>query len=132
YLPGRAIRGDHSDDTWGELAARKVKADVVEVGVAPTVHDDLVPRTVKEAANARMGHKPPVGLPAQEQSIARRDDKQAPIGQEVDAKGKGLDAGDDFARALEIDGNDFLSAPVGEPQTVLVPARRLTEHEASQ
>src|SRR6266487_4462793 len=76
YLPGRAIRGDQSDDPGGELAAWKVKADVVEVGVAPTVHDDLVPGVVREAGQVGMGYKRPIGLPAQEKSIAPRDDQQ--------------------------------------------------------
>src|SRR5207244_5926760 len=57
YLPGRAIRGDQSDDPRGELAAWKVKDDVVEVGVAPTVHDDLVRGVVSEASPVGICHQ---------------------------------------------------------------------------
>src|SRR6266581_1175036 len=81
YLPGRAMRGDQSDDAGGELAAWKVKADVVDVGVAPTIHDDLVPGVIREASQVSICYQRPIGLHAEEQSIARRDDKQAPIGQ---------------------------------------------------
>ena len=35
----------------------------------------------------------------------------------------------DLALALEIDGDDLVRAPVGEPQPALVPARRLAERE---
>ena len=125
----RAIRGDQSQDSGDELAARKIKADVVDVGVTPTVHDYLVPGAVREAAHVGMCHKRPVGLPAEEKPIARRDDEKAPVGQPVDAEWKGRHADDDVALALEIDGNDLLRAPVAEPETVIVPPWRLAERE---
>jgi hypothetical protein len=72
-----------------------------------------------------MGHKLPIGLPAQEKPLAPRDDEQAPIGQPVDAKGKrGRNVNDDLALALQIDGNNLLRTPVREPQTAIVPTRR--------
>ncbi len=66
-----------------------------------------------------MDHQRPVG------SLRRttRDDEQAPIGQPVDAEWESGHAEDDVAVAVEIDGNDLLHAPVGEPQAVLVPTR---------
>src|SRR5215831_6422729 len=57
-----------------------------------------------------------------------------PGGQKVDAHGKRgkRDADDHFALALEIDSKDLLRAPVGEPETVRVPAWRLAEGDAGQ
>ena len=52
---------------WGELAAWKGKALVVEVGVASPVDHDLVPRVpfLSEAAQVGVGHQLPAGLHAQ-------------------------------------------------------------------
>jgi hypothetical protein len=69
-----------------------------------------------------MSRERAVGLAAKEDPIACRDDEQPPVGQKVDAEGKRLHLRDDLARALEIDGDDLLRAPVREPQSVLVPA----------
>ncbi|HEX6556036.1 MAG TPA: hypothetical protein VF026_24975 [Ktedonobacteraceae bacterium] len=40
---------------------------------------------------------------------------------------RGRDANDDFALALDIEGQDLLRTPVGEPQTVSVPTWQLAE-----
>src|SRR5688572_25043315 len=77
-----------------------------------------------------MGYKRTVWLPAQQEPIARRDDEQAPIRQPVDAEWERGHADDDFAVALEIGGYDLLGAPVGEPETAIVPAWRLAELDA--
>jgi hypothetical protein len=39
---------------------------------------------------------------------------------------------DDLAVAVQIDRDDLLRAPVGEPQAVFVPAGRLNIREATQ
>ena len=47
----RAIGGDQRDDSGGELlTGEQVEAAAVDIGVATTVHDDLVPALVCEAA----------------------------------------------------------------------------------
>ena len=73
-------------NSGGELASRKVKAGVADIGVAPTVHDDVVPGMLREAAQVGMGHERPVMLPSQQEPIACQDDKQTPIGEPVDAE----------------------------------------------
>ena len=73
----------------------------------------------------------PLGLSAQEQPSAARDEKQAPIRQPVDAEWERRHADDDFALARKIDGNDLVRAPVREPKTVLVPTWRFTERETT-
>src|SRR5439155_13952108 len=88
HLSGRAVGRDESDDSGGELAAGKVKADVVDVGIAPTVHDDVVPGMVGEIAQIGVRHDRAVGLPAKQTPIARRDDQQASIAKPVDAEWK--------------------------------------------
>src|SRR5918995_693971 len=80
HLLSRTIGGDQREDSGGELAAWEVEAGVAYVGVAPTVHDDVVPGALGEGAQVGTGHKRLVGLPAQQEPIARRDDEQAPIG----------------------------------------------------
>ena len=60
-------------------------------------------------------------------------DQQPAVGQPVDReRERRRDAGDDLAVALEIDGDDLLRAPVGEPQAAVVPARRLADREPGQ
>src|SRR5215203_2233398 len=132
YLPNRTIGSDQCEDSGGELATWEVEAYVADVSVATTVHGNVVPGVVREAAQVGMGYQRPVGLPAQQKPISRRDYDQAPIWQPVDAKWERRYADDDFALALEIDGNDLLRAPVREPETLIVPARRLAERDAGQ
>ena len=78
-----------------------------------------------------MGHQRPIGLLAQEEAFAARDHEEAPVGQPIDGeRDGGGDADHDLAPAFEIDRDDLLRAPVAEPETVLVPARRLSYREA--
>jgi hypothetical protein len=71
YLPSRAIGGDQREDSGDELALREVEAGVADVDVAPTVHDNVDPGVVRDAAQVGMDHQRPVGLPAQQKPIAR-------------------------------------------------------------
>src|SRR5262249_8805028 len=113
HLSSGSITRDEGDDS----------GDTIDVGVAAAVDDDLVPRLVGEAAQVGMRHERAVELLAQETTLAPRDDQQAAIRQPVDAEWKTKrSAGDDLAVAVKIDRRDFLSAPVREPETVLVPA----------
>ena len=129
-LSNGAVGRDHRDHSGRELAVGKVEADVVRVGVAPAVDDDLVPGVLGEDAQVGLGRERPVGLHAEQTPFGGRDDEQGPVGQPVDAERKRLNLGDDLAPAVEIDGDQLLRAPVGQPETAVVPARRLGEREA--
>ena len=56
---GPSVGGDQREDSGGELASREVKAGGADVGVSPTVHDDVVPGVVVEAAQVGVGHQRP-------------------------------------------------------------------------
>src|SRR5215218_9088604 len=43
HLSSRGVGGEKGEDSGGELAFREFEADVADVGVAPAVHDDVVP-----------------------------------------------------------------------------------------
>jgi len=77
HLPSRAIGVDQSDGPGGEFpAGHKVEARAVDVGVAATIHHQLVPRgPLGDAGQIGVGHQRAVGLPAQEKPIARGDDQ---------------------------------------------------------
>jgi hypothetical protein len=126
HLASGAVGGDQRDQAGGELAGGEVEADVVDVGVAATVDDDVVPGVLAQRAKVAVGHQRPVGLTAQEPPPGRRDGQQPAIGQVADAH-QGLDARDHVAPALQIDGKDLLRPPVRDPQPAVVPPRRLGE-----
>ena len=87
---------------------------------------------VRQAGQVGVGHQRPVRLLAQQPAVARRDDEQPAVGQPVDAHRKRgeINPGHHLRPALTIDGDHLLRAPIGQPQTVLVPAQRLTEGKA--
>ena len=116
-----------------ELAAREVEPDVVDVGVAPTVDDDVVPRVLAETtARSAWVTSEPSGSWRSSRRSRRRDDQQPPVGQVVDAHREGLDAGDHLALARRIDGDDLVRAPVGDPEPAVVPPRRLGEDQVGK
>ena len=88
HLPNRAVGGDERQDSGGELVGWKGEADVADISVAPTVHDDVLPGRVGEAGQVGVGRKRPVGLAAQEKPLGPRDDQQAPIGEPVETEWK--------------------------------------------
>src|SRR5215472_11488107 len=74
-----------------------------------------------------MARQRTVVLLAQQAPLPRRHDEQAPIGQPVDAARKSWRLEFDLVVPLQVNSDDLRRAPVGEPQTVLVPARLLAE-----
>jgi hypothetical protein len=80
-----------------------------------------------------MRHERPVELSAQETALAPRHDEQPAIAQPIDAEWKLTpSADDDFAVTVEIDRHDLSSAPVREPEAVLMPAWRLPHRRPAQ
>src|SRR6266542_1257472 len=70
------------------------------------------------------------GVPP-DQLLARH--QEAAVGQPVDRPSQpGRTFRDDFTRAVEVDCNDLACPPVGEPETIVVPARRFADHETVQ
>ncbi len=77
-----------------------------------------------------MWHRRPVAFLAHE---LRAGHEKAAVGQPVDGPPEaGRALADDFAAALEIDGDDLPGAPMRKPQTPLVPTRRLADRETAQ
>src|SRR5204863_6131183 len=69
-------------------------------------------------------------LESHETILAPRDDQQAVIGKPIDAERKLEGCADhDLAAAIRIHGDNLSSAPVREPEPILVPAWRLTHGE---
>ena len=123
----RSVRGDQRDDPGGDPLVGVEVAAAVDVDVAAAVHDDLVEVVDAHSAQVGVRHHRAVGLDAREASAGHQ---QAPVGQPVDRPPEALrPLGDDLGVALEVDGDDLLRAPVGEPQAPFVPARRLADHE---
>ena len=58
------------------------------VDVAAAVDDDLVPSSVGEATQVRMGHQRAVGLATQNETRSARDHEQSAVAQPVDAEGE--------------------------------------------
>ena len=116
--------GDERDDPGlGLLAGAEVEADAVDVDVVAAVDDDLVPAVVVDAAQIGVADHRTVGLPAHQLGTG---DQQAAVGQPVDRPAEtGRARRDHLAVAVEIDRHDLARAPVGEPQPIVVPARRL-------
>ncbi|MGZ4518340.1 MAG: transposase, partial [Mycobacteriaceae bacterium] len=65
--------------------AGKVETNGVDIGVAPVVHHDVVPRLPRDLGKVGMQDQRPVGLTAQQLSLRRVHDQQPPVGEEVDA-----------------------------------------------
>ncbi len=79
-----------------------------------------------------MGHQRPIGFPAEQTPVKRRNDEQAPIRKPASAHRHRRDLGDDLARALEIDGSNLIRAHVGEPESAIVPTWRLVEYQTAR
>src|SRR5213594_4323832 len=112
HLSSRAGGGDESQKAWGEFATREVEADIADVGVAPSVDDDVVPGMARKLAQIGVRHHRAVRLSPDQASLTRGHDEQAPISKPVDAKWKRRHPRHDLASALEIHGNELLCAPV--------------------
>jgi hypothetical protein len=97
------FRRDDYDEARRELAAGKVETDVVDMGVTPIVHHDVVPRLSRDLRKVGMRDQRPVGLTAQQPSLRRGHDQQPPVGEEVDTHRK------------RRNGHDHLVAAIGAP-----------------
>jgi hypothetical protein len=77
-----------------------------------------------------MTHDRAVGLQAPQPFACN---EEATVGEPVDGPSEARRTlGDDLGIALEIDSYDLVRAPVREPQTLLVPTRRLADDEVAQ
>src|SRR4030095_1525922 len=99
----------------------KVKADSVQVNVAATVHDNLIP-AASEAAQVRMCNQRLIRLQPPEKTILPCEN-QASIGKPVNAEWKERHVKHDLGVAIEIDSNNLVRTPVRKPQTAHVPSR---------
>src|SRR5262249_26270893 len=128
----QTITSDESDYAWSKfLTGHQVKASAVDISVAAAVDDDFVP-ALGQVAQFRLGNKRPVQFPPQKASVTRRYNQQAAVsklveGDRLNRRYPQLD--DDFPPAIDTSRNDLLRTPVGEPQAVVVPAWRFTEHK---
>src|SRR5215211_5265399 len=124
------VRGNQSDDPGGPPLTRLEVAAAVDVDVAAAVDDDLVEIVDAQAAQVGMAHQRTVGVPAHD-PLARNE--QAPVGKPVDRPPETRRAlANDLRVALRVNGDDLPRAPVGEPKALLVPTRRLADHETRQ
>jgi len=134
---GHAVR---KGDAVGHLACAAVRADerdeagaAVHVDMAAPVHHDLVPGAGGESAQVGVGRERAVGLLSQQPPLAPVHDEQAAVGQPGDAEGQAEGrAQHHLGAAVGVDGEDLLRAPVGEPQAMVVPARRFAHREPGQ
>src|SRR5258705_3689366 len=62
-------------------------------------------------------------------ALRRVHHEQPPVGQEVDAHGKRRHADHDLMATIAIERNHLMRAPVGKPDSPVVPTRRLTERD---
>src|SRR5262249_52211430 len=96
--------------------------------VSAAIYHDLVTCILRKAAQIAMGHQRTIRLPSQQQPLLARYHQQTPVGQPVDTKRYGgRHARHHLAIARRIQGNHLLLAPVAEPESSLVPARRFAE-----
>src|SRR5215471_12748462 len=71
-------------------------------------------------------------LPSHEQPFAPRNDDQTAVAQPIETEWKRKrHSNGDFTHTIDVDGDDFLSAPVRKPQTALMPAWRLAHRDTS-
>ena len=86
HLADRAVGGGQGGQPRPELSAGEVERDVVEVGVAATVHRDLVPLLhVERATEIGVGDQGAVRLLANDAAGGSRDEQQPTVGEPVDA-----------------------------------------------
>src|SRR5262245_54402609 len=82
-----------------------------------------------------MGDERPVVLSPKQRTLPRRHDHQATVTQPVEADGlkrSNLHANAGFPVPVTIEGENLLRTPVGNPQTAVVPARRLPKDEIGE
>jgi hypothetical protein len=108
------------------LAGMEVGA-AVDVDPAVAVDHDLV-EVRAEHAQIGVVDQRAVGLLAQQPALGPGDHQQPPVRQPVDReRDGGRRRGHHLGVAVEVDGQDLLGPPVGQPQPAVVPARRLAD-----
>src|SRR5919204_375024 len=129
HLACRAVRRDQHDDPRLEVLLAEPEADGVQIDVAAAVDHDLIPAVRAETAQVGVPHHGSVGLPAH-QLLARHE--KAAVVKPVDRPPEPRRAfGDDLAPTVEVEGDDLPGAPVGKPESAVVPAWRLADHESA-
>jgi hypothetical protein len=127
----RAIRRDESDDAGPKFLDGEFEADVVDVNRASPVDDDVVAKGVAMRQVAKVGvlRQRSILLPSQELLTGAIDDQQPPVRKVLDAHRKRRDAGHDIAASCGVEAQDFVRAPVRQPEHAVAPAWRLGKHE---
>jgi len=118
-----SLRSDEDDEAWCRLTAGEVEADIVDVRVAARVNHDVVPWLLRDGGEACMGDHRPVRLAAEQPPLRRVHHQQTPVRQEIDAHRKRRDVGHDLVATVGIERNHLMGAPVGKPDSSVVPAR---------
>src|SRR5215207_5827580 len=134
HLAGLAVRADERD-LAGCFAARehlvelgKVEVDRVHVDVAAPIDGDLTPTERRYVVEIGVSDARSVGLDPDQ---LRARDEQTSVWEPVRRPPEPVWAfSHNLARAVEIDGDDLSRPPVREPQTAVVPTRRLGHGQA--
>src|SRR5262249_8487460 len=134
HLAGLAVWGDERDLARCFATAEhvvelgEVEVDGVDVDVAAPVDGDLAPAERRDVAKVGVPDARAVGLDP-DQLSAR--DQQASIWKPVRRPTKSVGAfSDDVAVSVEVDRDDLPRSPIREPQTAIVPPRRLGHGQA--
>ena len=113
----------------GRRPAEVEIAAAVDVDVAAAVDDELVP-VAGEVAQVGVRDDGAIGLEAVSPCAG---DEQPAVRQPVDRPAEAAwPVGDDLAVAVEVDGDDLVGPPMGEPQPAVMPAWRLDVGESAQ
>ena len=130
-----AVRRDQRD-LAGRLSARQhvvevgeVEVDRVDVDVAAPVDRHLAPAVRRDVAEIGMPDAGAVGLDADQLVAGDRASGRPGASSTAQPRPSGPRS-DHLALAVEVDGDDLLGAPVGEPQPAVVPARGLRHRQA--
>jgi hypothetical protein len=131
---GLAVRRDERDLAGCPAAGQhlvelgEVEVDRVDVDVAAPVDGDLAPPEPRDVAEIGVPDARPVGLDP-DQLRARYE--QASVREPVRRPTESIGAfSHHVVVAVQVDGDDLSRPPVREPQTAVVPARRLGHGQA--
>src|SRR5439155_22077179 len=105
----------------------------IHVDVAAAIDDDFVPDLIGDGTETRVGDKRSVSLAPNEPTLATGDNQQPPVGKPIDTE-RNLKrrVDNDLAAAVRVHCANLLSAPIGKPEAILMPARRFSHRETRQ